>query len=472
MNEVSPREEAQRLLQEGRWQEAVKVDPTFTEALGYLGWFYLETGKYIQAERIYKKYLEEEPNDSEAEVCLALACARQGKMNDACRFYKAGMKRLKRQKPDASRFLAQRWGSITRESRTERLIFFMKTLCCRSRIFRFLNRCRKILSFKFSNAVLCFYEPIARKHILPKFCLNKRHFCFSVRRYVNFIARYVCCKSWASVTYARLAEVAVITETLDMKKGASVVDVGTGVNPLPLYWVRQGMRVVCTDPDDFITTLRPTAKRMGLSDALADKRLEIVVADGTELPFPDNSFDFWTSVSVIEHIPENGDMALMREAKRVLKPGGYAVLTTEGGHAEECWARAGGYFGKQYMDEIDPEELSELGFDNSIATLEAYEKEKGAQETFAFLRPYNRAKAMARLVEPSGLELIELGFLDSRFKKDLRWLLDSPDRPGWAVLLAPFIPLICYWSYRRLEQTKEDSLTEASTAYIILRKKV
>jgi SAM-dependent methyltransferase len=46
----------------------------------------------------------------------------------------------------------------------------------------------------------------------------------------------------------------------------------------------------------------------------------------SRLPFPDASFDFVFSKSVVEHMHDPIDLA--REAQRVLKPGGVAVIMT------------------------------------------------------------------------------------------------------------------------------------------------
>jgi ubiquinone/menaquinone biosynthesis C-methylase UbiE len=58
-----------------------------------------------------------------------------------------------------------------------------------------------------------------------------------------------------------------------------------------------------------------------------EPRLSFEVADGRELPFNDGSFDHAYSVSVLEHIPEPGDEAALRELGRVTKPGGRVVVT-------------------------------------------------------------------------------------------------------------------------------------------------
>jgi SAM-dependent methyltransferase len=55
-----------------------------------------------------------------------------------------------------------------------------------------------------------------------------------------------------------------------------------------------------------------------------------VVADATDLPFPDASFDVVTFFDVLEHIPD--DARAVAEALRVLRPGGFALVTTPSQH--------------------------------------------------------------------------------------------------------------------------------------------
>lgn len=51
------------------------------------------------------------------------------------------------------------------------------------------------------------------------------------------------------------------------------------------------------------------------------------VEDATRLQYPNNTFDQIISISVIEHINNNGDSLAIKEMWRVLKPGGKLVLT-------------------------------------------------------------------------------------------------------------------------------------------------
>jgi SAM-dependent methyltransferase len=59
----------------------------------------------------------------------------------------------------------------------------------------------------------------------------------------------------------------------------------------------------------------------------AEPNLRLEVADGRALPYPDDSFDHAYSVSVLEHIPDGGDVPALRELARVVRPGGRIVVT-------------------------------------------------------------------------------------------------------------------------------------------------
>lgn len=59
-----------------------------------------------------------------------------------------------------------------------------------------------------------------------------------------------------------------------------------------------------------------------------DPALDLRVADARRLPFGDGTFDAVACVSVIEHIPGDGDARAMAEIWRVLRPGGVLHLTT------------------------------------------------------------------------------------------------------------------------------------------------
>jgi SAM-dependent methyltransferase len=60
-----------------------------------------------------------------------------------------------------------------------------------------------------------------------------------------------------------------------------------------------------------------------------DPHLDMRVEDATRLSFADETFDACLCVSVIEHVPADGDATAMAEMWRVLRPGGVLHLTTD-----------------------------------------------------------------------------------------------------------------------------------------------
>jgi SAM-dependent methyltransferase len=63
--------------------------------------------------------------------------------------------------------------------------------------------------------------------------------------------------------------------------------------------------------------------------AALDPDLRLAVEDATKLSFTDESFDGCLCLSVIEHVPGDGDTTAMAEMWRVLRPGGVLHLTTD-----------------------------------------------------------------------------------------------------------------------------------------------
>lgn len=67
----------------------------------------------------------------------------------------------------------------------------------------------------------------------------------------------------------------------------------------------------------------------------------------TDLPFADNSFDFVSCISVIEHLNDREDSTAMDEFVRVLKPGGKIILTFPTNHEFFEEFRASDSYGTQ-----------------------------------------------------------------------------------------------------------------------------
>jgi SAM-dependent methyltransferase len=92
-----------------------------------------------------------------------------------------------------------------------------------------------------------------------------------------------------------------------------------------------GMRILHVAPE---ASLRPRLERVAgiyscgdLTGTFGDEIIDI-----TSLPFDDRSFDAVICNHVLEHVPD--DRAAMRELRRVLAPGGWAILLVPDVEAE------------------------------------------------------------------------------------------------------------------------------------------
>ena len=162
-----------------------------------------------------------------------------------------------------------------------------------------------------------------------------------------------------------------------------------------------------------VTWVGGAAGRLELTNVTAE------VQDARRVGYADERFDLVTSISVFEHIaPEiDGEIPAIREVARVLEPGGVAVLTVP--------------FARKYFADY--------------VTGSAYEREGKPGEPIFFQRFYDEALLMRNLVIASGLELVELSFVEERyFLKDPRkrmahFVNGSPRQTFW---FGPLYPLI------------------------------
>jgi SAM-dependent methyltransferase len=87
------------------------------------------------------------------------------------------------------------------------------------------------------------------------------------------------------------------------------------------------------------TDLNPAMVDHARSRLLADSRLELRVADAQKLPFPDATFEHWICQFGIMFFPDK--VGALREAARVLVPGGEVLLNTWGPIADNTFAAIG-----------------------------------------------------------------------------------------------------------------------------------
>ncbi|MBW3624786.1 MAG: class I SAM-dependent methyltransferase [Armatimonadetes bacterium] len=96
-------------------------------------------------------------------------------------------------------------------------------------------------------------------------------------------------------------------------RGASYLDIGCGTGAMSQELAARGTVTSL----DFEHAALHFARTRGLT--------RLVQASAETLPFPDDAFDALTALDVIEHLDD--DLAAAREIRRVLKPGGVAIVS-------------------------------------------------------------------------------------------------------------------------------------------------
>ena len=98
-----------------------------------------------------------------------------------------------------------------------------------------------------------------------------------------------------------------------------VLDLGCGSGNLVYELARLGNRVAGLD-------LNRKAVLFS-KDRCHGLRAQFAVGDGVELPFSDQQFDATVIMEVIEHLSEQAAKHVLRELRRVTRPGGWLLVT-------------------------------------------------------------------------------------------------------------------------------------------------
>lgn len=88
--------------------------------------------------------------------------------------------------------------------------------------------------------------------------------------------------------------------------------------------LQDGMGVLHIAPEPIIAGLLQSRAKIEYLSADLESPEAMVKMDITDIQYPDDSFDVIVCYHVLEHVPD--DVLAMREMKRVLKPGGWAIL--------------------------------------------------------------------------------------------------------------------------------------------------
>ena len=116
----------------------------------------------------------------------------------------------------------------------------------------------------------------------------------------------------------------------DLAAGQQILDIGCGTGSLPVQIAESvpGAHVRALDPD-------PRALARGADKAArAGVAVDWSEGFGDELPYPDASFDRVVSSFMFHHLDLDVKQGMLREARRVLTPGGELHLVDFGGERQ------------------------------------------------------------------------------------------------------------------------------------------
>ena len=225
-----------------------------------------------------------------------------------------------------------------------------------------------------------------------------------------------------------------VEETKSLPAGSRILDIGSPKLLSVYLSSQQGHEVYATDICNRNIETRYAVHHADYPRKRRGGAFIPSFEDARELSFPDEHFDAVYSLSVIEHIPDDGDSVAMNELRRVLKPGATAIVEVP----------LADTYGEDWVDE------------------DVYEREASGRKIF-YQRRYDAARVIGNLVTPSGMKLTRCVVTGERslfvFEK-LRARL-----PG--VLYAPFMwaeSVVSFFHHRSVE-CNADTLSSAVQSF-------
>jgi SAM-dependent methyltransferase len=215
----------------------------------------------------------------------------------------------------------------------------------------------------------------------------------------------------APTGYWRVFPNAYVDREFSKYKDPRVLDVGSPKVLSLLLAGRTANRLFATDLEDrkIFSRYGKTAQLLGYGNYVPE------LQDARAQPYPDESFDLIYSISVIEHIPEDGDTRALEECRRLLHPGGTLVV--------------------------------EVPYRREARTIMASYDSRGdsAEDPMFYERHYDAASLEERL-QVDGLELSERLILGETLPFD-PWIA-VPRLPRWVrFLLLPLEPPVAFLNY-------------------------
>ena len=118
----------------------------------------------------------------------------------------------------------------------------------------------------------------------------------------------------------RLSQYPIPEIRLPASEGETLLDLGCGWGRWSIAAARKGYRPIGLDPWlEAVRAARHVTRQLGAT-------ANYVVGDARHLPFADGTFDVVFSYSVLQHFAKSDVRAVLHETRRVLKPGGSALI--------------------------------------------------------------------------------------------------------------------------------------------------
>lgn len=138
---------------------------------------------------------------------------------------------------------------------------------------------------------------------------------------------------WFTKQETRVFEIPWIVKEARNLMDLRIMDIGSGVSPLPLYFAEKGAKVTTVDSSHIIRRLsvdQESWDEWGFLDySLLNKNIESFNDDILSKDFPGGYFDCIYSVSVIEHLPASARRRLWEKVSEWLKKDGRLLLTVD-----------------------------------------------------------------------------------------------------------------------------------------------
>jgi ubiquinone/menaquinone biosynthesis C-methylase UbiE len=430
LSEAGEVERAGQLL-----EQALQENPSSSELLSHLAHYYFQTRRHARAYQYLHEFIKLSPPDTGH--CLMLA-----QIHEARKEYPDAVFWLRRilEKEPENQEVKEHYRKLKRKILRATLRDCVRLFLRPSMIQRGIRTVIRTVN----HALIYLLELLLPLLVKPQAGEHP----FSLVKYLRFATRYDPDYRKSSIAYHKIREILLASRNLPLQKGITLLDIGTGKNSIPLYWAKFGVDITCIDGSTYGFQELRESRDVLLSEGDITV-CNFVVGDARHLPFSDDYFDAITSLCVIEHIPHDGDLAVMREIYRVLKPGGRAVITVESARIfSEKWLEVPYSVGYQ------------LESGQSTGSFPATRWEE------VFCRDYSPQAVRERLIASAPWKVIRQGFYDDTLLPIRSWLHPSR-RTIFSVLVHLFQPLLSLIFYRPQE---EEHLTPSSIAWIILEK--